>query len=135
NFTVSNFIRRAQKLSILNQIKHNQSKNDLSFSIHHKHKHDDSLISIDRLDEINTLDLEQIILDAYNQAISIVHHSKMLQALKQNNIINLKTLSEFVFDSLRKSSKMFGYSSRTTIGSNEELESDDDADDGDENVD
>ncbi|CAF4745452.1 unnamed protein product, partial [Rotaria sp. Silwood2] len=30
---------------------------------------------------------------------------------------------------------MFGYSSRTTIGNNEELESDDDADDGDENVD
>ena len=66
NFTVSNFIRRAQKLSLLNQIKYNPLENHLSFPTHHKHKDDDSLISIDHLSEINTLDLEQIISDAYN---------------------------------------------------------------------
>ncbi|CAF1475339.1 unnamed protein product [Rotaria sordida] len=90
--------------------------------------------SRNHLDEINTLDLEQIISDAYNQAIDIVHHSKMLQALKQNDIIDLKTLSKFVFDSLRKSSKMFGYSSRVTTDNKEELESDDDGVDEDENA-
>ncbi|CAF1483679.1 unnamed protein product [Rotaria sordida] len=90
--------------------------------------------SRNHLDEINTLDLEQIISDAYNQAIDIVHHSKMLQELKPNDIIDLKTLSEFVFDSLRKSSKMFGYSSRVTTDNNEELESDDDGVDEDEDA-
>ena len=134
NFTVSNFIRRAQKLSLLNQMKYNQLENHLSFPTHHKHKRDDSLISIDHLDEINTLDLEQIVSDAYNQAIDIVHNSKILQTLKQNDIIDLKTLNDFVFDSLRKSSKRFGYSSRATTDNNEELESDDDEDDKDENT-
>ncbi len=37
NFTVKNFIRRSQKLSILNQFKYNQSEKDLSFPVHHKH--------------------------------------------------------------------------------------------------
>ncbi|CAF4597063.1 unnamed protein product, partial [Rotaria socialis] len=134
NFTVNNFIRRAQKLSILNEIKYNQSKNYLSFPVHHKHKQDDPLIYTDRLDEISTLNVEQIILGAHNQAINIVKHSKMLHILNQNNIVNLKDLSDFVFDCLKRSSKMYGYSSQTTIDNNEELESDDDDDDEDEDV-
>ncbi|CAF2146013.1 unnamed protein product [Rotaria magnacalcarata] len=132
NFTVNNFIRRAQKLSILNEIKYNQSKNHLSFPVHHKHKQNDPLIYTDRLDEIDQLNVEQIILDAYDQAINIVKNSNMLEILNQNNITNLKNLSDFVFDCLRKSSKMYGYSSQTTIDNNEELESDDDGDDEDE---
>ncbi|CAM2723300.1 unnamed protein product [Rotaria socialis] len=134
NFTVNNFIRRAQKLSILNQIKYNQSKNYLSFPVHHKHKQDDPLIYTDRLDEISTLNVEQIILGTYNQAINIVKHSKMLHILNQNNIVNSKDLSDFVFDCLKRSSEMYGYSSQTTIDNNEELESDDDDDDEDEDV-
>lgn len=134
NFTVNNFINRSQKLSILNEVKCNQSKNHLSFPVHHKHKHDDSLTSTDQLNEINTLNIEQIILDAYNHAIDIVKHSNMLHTLNQNDIQNLNDLSDFVFDSLRKSSKMYGYSSQATIDDHEELESDDDEDDEDEDV-
>ncbi|CAF3430798.1 unnamed protein product [Rotaria socialis] len=102
--------------------------------LHHKHKQDDPLIYTDRLDEISTLNVEQIILGTYNQAINIVKHSKMLHILNQNNIVNLKDLSDFVFDCLKRSSKMYGYSSQTTIDNNEELESDDDDDDEDEDV-
>ncbi|CAM4897582.1 unnamed protein product [Rotaria socialis] len=102
--------------------------------LHHKHKQDDPLIYTDRLDEISTLNVEQIILGAHNQAINIVKHSKMLHILNQNNIVNLKDLSDFVFDCLKRSSKMYGYSSQTTIDNNEELESDDDDDDEDEDV-
>ena len=57
----------------------------------------------------------------------------MLQTLKENGIIDLKTLSEFVFYSLRKSSKMCGYSSRATVDNDEKPESGDDEDDEDEN--
>ncbi|CAF2821613.1 unnamed protein product [Rotaria sp. Silwood2] len=126
NFTVNNFIRRSQKLSILNQIKYDQSENNLCFPLHYKHKHDDSLTSPDRLDEIDTLDVELVISNAYNQAINIVKHSKMLQTLTRNGITDIDNLGEFVFDSLRKTSKMFGHSSQATIDHNEELESDDD---------
>ncbi|CAF1442037.1 unnamed protein product [Adineta steineri] len=131
NFTVNNFIQRAQKLCILNQMKHNQSENGLSFPVHHKHKHDALLISTDRLDEVDTLNLDQIISDAYNQAIDIVRSSNILLELEENDIINLETLNKFVYDNLKKSSKMFNYSSRAANDNNEELESDDDGDDED----
>ncbi|CAF3380055.1 unnamed protein product [Rotaria socialis] len=97
NFTVSNFLRLAQKLSILNQI-----------------KYDDSLVSSNQLAEIDKLDVEEIISNAYGQAMYIVKHSEILNGLKRYNIINLTDLSTFLFDSFTKSSKMFGYSSRAT---------------------
>ncbi|CAF1459087.1 unnamed protein product [Adineta ricciae] len=129
NFTVKNFVQRAQKLCILNQIKHNQLNNGLSFPVHHKHKHDDLLTVADNLDEINTLDLEQIMSDAYEQAVNIVHHSNMLLELEENDMINLEILSKFIYNNLKKSSKMFGHSSQATTYINEELESDDDGED------
>ncbi|CAF4248228.1 unnamed protein product, partial [Adineta steineri] len=92
NFTVKNFIRRSQKLSILNQMKYNQNEKDLSFPIHHKQKREHSLVSSHQLDEIDTLDIEQIIAHAYDQAIHIVKHSKMLDALNQHGINSLDSL-------------------------------------------
>ncbi|CAF4669831.1 unnamed protein product [Rotaria socialis] len=93
----NNFLRLAQKLSILNQI-----------------KYDDSLVSSNQLAEIDKLDVEEIISNAYGQAMYIVKHSEILNGLKRYNIINLTDLSTFLFDSFTKSSKMFGYSSRAT---------------------
>ncbi|CAF4549539.1 unnamed protein product [Rotaria socialis] len=63
NFAVKDFIGRSQKISILNQLKHNQSEKDLSVPIPHKYKREYSLISSHRLDEIDTLDIEQVILN------------------------------------------------------------------------
>ncbi|CAF3042698.1 unnamed protein product, partial [Rotaria sp. Silwood2] len=99
--------------------------------MHHKHKLDDSLVSSDRSNEIDTLDVEQIISNAYDQAIHVVQHSKMLDVLYQHDIINLKELSAFVFDNLSKTSKMFGYSSQITNDNTEEFELDEENDDND----
>ena len=121
NFTVKNFIRRSQKLSILNQIKYNQSEKDLSFPIHHKHKREHSFASSYQLDEIDTLDIEQLISNAYDQALHIVKHSKMLDVLKQYNINSLNGVSEFIFNILNKNSRMINYSWRTENNTIEEF--------------
>ncbi|CAF1323453.1 unnamed protein product [Rotaria sp. Silwood1] len=131
NFTVSNFIRRSQKLSILNQFKYDQSDDTLSFTTHQKHEHDNSLVLSDQLDEFDKLNVEQIILNAYDQAIHIVEDSNMLDVLRQHDILDLKDLSGFVFGNLRKSSKMFSYSSGTPTDNNEEFELDEENDDND----
>ena len=94
NFTVKNFIGRAQKLSILNQMKYNQSKSDLCFPIHHKQKREHSSTSTDQLNEIDRLDIQQLILNAYDQAIYIVQHSKICDTLNQFNINSLNDVSQ-----------------------------------------
>ncbi|CAF0810328.1 unnamed protein product [Adineta steineri] len=97
NFTVKIFIRRSQKLSILNQMGCNQNEKDLSFPIHHKQKLEHSLVTLHQLDEIDTLNIEQIIAHAYDQAIHIVKHSKMLDALNQHGINSLDSLSIYIY--------------------------------------
>jgi hypothetical protein len=78
NFTVKSFIQRSQKLCILNQMKHHQAENGLSFPVHHKHKREPILSSSYELDEIDSLDIEQLISNAYDQARRILEHSKIL---------------------------------------------------------
>lgn len=129
NFTVNNFIKRSQKLAILNQFKYDQTEHNLSFPKHHKHKHDDSTVLPNQMNEIDKLDVEQIISNAYDQAIHISQHSKMLDVLERYDLIGLQNLSEFVFDNLTKTSKMFNYSSQMTSYDVEEFELDDENDD------
>jgi hypothetical protein len=129
NFTVKNFLRRSQKLSILNQLKYNQLEKDLSFPIHHKHKREHSLASSHPLDEIDTLDIEQLISNAYDQAIHIVQHSKMLDTLNQYNINNLNDLSKYIFNILHKNSRMINYSSPTVNNVIDEFGLDEENDD------
>lgn len=84
NFTVSDFLRRSQKLSILNQIKHEQINNNneryLQFPVHHKHKKDDNLVIEQKLDEVYDLNIEKIIANSYEMAIGL---------LRQLNITSL----------------------------------------------
>ena len=131
NFTVKTFIGRAQKLSILNQMKHDHSRNDLSFPIHHKHQHVHSMPSIDQLNEIDTLDVQQSILNAYDRAVDIVEHSGILDTLSQYNIHNLYDLSEFVFDTLKKNSRLINYFSPTENDTVEEFGLEEENDDSD----
>ncbi|CAF1610778.1 unnamed protein product [Adineta ricciae] len=115
NFTVRNFLRRSQKLAILNEIKYDSSEKDLRFPIHHKHKREDfSLTPYSQLDDIDTLDIEQIVLDA------------------KFNLDNMNALSQYVFDVLRKNSKMINYSSPIEIDSDQEFGLDEENEDNDE---
>ncbi|CAF4814541.1 unnamed protein product [Rotaria socialis] len=129
NFTINNFIKLSQKLAILNQFKYDQSEHNFSFPKYHKHKHDDRLVLPDQLNEIDRLDIEQIINNAYDQATHIVQHSKMLDVLKRYDLIKLQSLSEFVFDNLSKTSKMRNFSSQITNYYVDEFDLDDKNDD------
>ncbi|CAF1133516.1 unnamed protein product [Didymodactylos carnosus] len=93
NFTVADFLRRSQKISVLNRIKCEQlSQQDdnerLSFPIHHKHNHDNHPSSIQNLDDIDQLDIEKIISDAFNQALQLTERLQISKLLKNMTSLN-----------------------------------------------
>ncbi|CAF4984796.1 unnamed protein product [Rotaria magnacalcarata] len=76
NFTAVDFLRRSQKISLLNSIKCNQvsqqdDDNILSFPIHHKHNRNNNLPSLENLDDMDQLNVEKIISNTFNQAIEL----------------------------------------------------------------
>ncbi|CAF3407089.1 unnamed protein product [Rotaria socialis] len=73
---VHDFLRRAQRLSLLNDIKckqlHNGSVDKLVFSVHHKHRVErQSSFTRSQL-EIDKIDIEQVITDAYHHAVDML---------------------------------------------------------------
>ncbi|CAF3424268.1 unnamed protein product [Rotaria socialis] len=132
NFTVKDFLRRSQQLSILNQLKYGQLNKSISFPVHHKHKQEYSSTSSNQLDDIDTLDIEHIILAAYDQAIDVVKHSKMYYQLNQHNINNLSDLSKCIFDTLNNNSRMINYSSPASHNTADEFGLDEENDDNDD---
>lgn len=131
NFSIKDFIRRSQKISILNQMKYHQAEKDLSFPIHHKHRREHSLTSVHELDEIDKLDISQLISNAYDQAIDIVKTSKILDTLHEHKISCLNDLSDYIFNILSKNSRMINYSFRTESNITEEYGLDEENDDND----
>ena len=132
NFTVKNFLKRSQKLSILTQLKYNQFENSLSFPIHHKHKSGYSSTATYPLDGIDTLDIEMLISNAYDQAIELVKHSKMFDTLNEYNINNLNDISKCIYEILNKNSRMINYSSPTPNEPVDEFGLDEENDDNDD---
>ncbi|CAF3443778.1 unnamed protein product [Rotaria socialis] len=112
-------------------IKHNQLENDLSFPIHHKRKHESSLPSSHQLDDIDTLDIQKLISNAYDQALRLVKHSKILDKLNEHKINCLNDLSNYIFNVLNKNSRMINYSFRTENNTSEEFGLDEENDDND----
>ena len=112
-------------------MKYDHSKNDLSFPIHHKHRHVHSTPSMDQLNEIDTLDIQQLIANAYDRAVDIVEHSGIFDTLSQHSIHNLYDLSKFVFDTLKKNSRLINYSSPTEKNTIQEFGSEEENDDSD----
>ncbi|CAF3407520.1 unnamed protein product [Rotaria socialis] len=132
NFTVKDFLRRSQQLSKLNQLKYGQLNKSISFPVHHKHKQEYSSTSSNQLDDIDTLDIEHIILATYDQAIDVVKHSKMYYQLNEHNINNLSDLSKCIFDTLNKNSRMINYSSPASHNTADEFGLDEENDDNDD---
>ncbi|CAF1550783.1 unnamed protein product [Rotaria sp. Silwood1] len=124
-------MRRSQKLSILNQFKHNHLEKDLSFPIHHKHKCEHPLQSSHQLDNIDTLDIQKLISNAYDQALRLVKYSKILVKLNEHQINCLNDLSSYIFDMLNKNSRMINYSFRTENNTTDEFGLDEENEDND----
>ncbi|CAF3007706.1 unnamed protein product [Rotaria sp. Silwood2] len=111
NLTVSDFLHRSQKLSILNQIKHERNNNHnqikLRFPIHHKHKQDDDLILEQKLNEVFDLEIEKVITNAYDMAIALVKPLNIIPVLKKHNILEMDMLSQYVYSNLKDKSRLF----------------------------
>ncbi|CAF1180854.1 unnamed protein product [Didymodactylos carnosus] len=138
NFTVSDFLRRAEKLSILNQIKRSQQSNNndhLLFPVHHKHKKDNHLLKLQITDDVEQLDIEQTILDSYNTSIRLIEDLHMSTVLKQHGIFQLQQLSKYVFHELSSASKMFDNctTNNTSDDSDSDSEREPELDDADNN--
>lgn len=131
NFTVKGFLRRSEKISLLNQFKYDQLEKKLSFPIHHKHKQRDLLASSYELDDIDMLDIMELISSAYDKAIHLLEHSKIVDTLSKHNINCLSDLSSFIFNLLSKNSRMINYSFQTEDSIVEEFGLDEENEDND----
>ncbi|CAF4397583.1 unnamed protein product, partial [Didymodactylos carnosus] len=135
NFTVSDFFRRAEKLSILNQIKCDEQSNNghLSFPVHHKRRKDYHLLTLQVADDVEQLDIEQTILDSYSTSIKLIEDLHMSTVLKQHDIFQLEQLSKYVFHELNSASKMFDNSTANNTSDDSDSEWEPELDDGDNN--
>ncbi|CAF2761554.1 unnamed protein product [Rotaria sp. Silwood2] len=97
---------------------------------HYKHRHDRQPLSKSIQDEIDQIDIEQLIADAYDDAVTIYNDLEVLDILEQKHVLGLNLLSAYIFEHLNKNSQMYNFSSQVdTIDSEEfELAADDDED-------
>jgi hypothetical protein len=132
NFSVKSFLKRCEKISIINSIKNRGGQiGDYQFYFpqHHKNHKETYNYSIDHINEFNLTEtaIEIIIKNAFEKAIKYVSMANMTKFLKTKNIYTLSSLSTFTRTILnRSSSKIVDY----TIDNNS---SDEDSDE--ENLD
>ncbi|CAF4104475.1 unnamed protein product [Rotaria sp. Silwood2] len=137
NFTVHDFLRRAQRLSLLNDIKckqlHNGSVDKLVFPVHYKHRVERQSSFTHSQLEIDEIDIERVITDAYHHAVDMLEGLDILNLLEKKHVLGLKPLSEYLFRQLNSNSQKHNYSSQISNIDDEVFESDDDNDeDGDD---
>ena len=140
NFTVADFLRRSQKISILNRIKCDQVYDEenvesLSFPVHHKHKKDAQSHATEDTNDIDRLDIEQIIKNAYDQALQLTERLGISKLLEENNVLDLDELSEFVFQRMNSSSKTYDNSQVSANQVDKDLDLEEDSDGSETNED
>ncbi|CAF1545768.1 unnamed protein product, partial [Rotaria sp. Silwood1] len=130
NFTAADFLRRSEKLSILNEEKCNnvldENDRELKFPIHHKENrvYYDSLSNLNDIDKIN---VENIVLAAFNRAKELVSNLNILPSLKECNACELNGLSKNISDSIR-----FNINSDNYLATDSDSSSDSESDYDDE---
>ena len=126
------FIQRAQKLSLLNNVKykqrHDQSVSKLIFPVHYKHRYDQQPLSKSIQDEIDQIDIEQLIANAHDDAVTIYNDLEVLDLLQQKHVLGLNPLSAYIFEYLNTNSQTYNFPSQVEIIDREEfgLAADDD---------
>ncbi|CAM4810979.1 unnamed protein product [Rotaria magnacalcarata] len=137
NFTVHDFLRRAQRLSLLNDIKCKQLQNGsvdkLVFPVHYKHRIERQSSFTHSQLEIDEIDIEPVITNAYHHAVDMLEGLDILNLLAEKHVLELKPLSEYLFRQLNSNSQKHNYSSQISNIDDEVFKSDDDNDeDGDD---
>ncbi|CAF1545458.1 unnamed protein product, partial [Rotaria sordida] len=105
NFSVSQFLNKTEKISILNHFKSTEGNNvecPLKFPIHHKNQREERTPSTISLSSSSTTinDIEKVIIRAYHEAEKIMNTLELLQILKENDLDDIKKLNSFVFQQL-----------------------------------
>ncbi|CAF5196223.1 unnamed protein product, partial [Rotaria magnacalcarata] len=87
------FLRLAQILSLLNDIKFKQLNdgpdNNFVFPVHHKHRKDRQSSFTQSQSDIDQMDIEQIITDAYHKTVDMLDRLEMLNLLKEKRALGL----------------------------------------------
>ena len=109
NFSVKSFMKRCEKISIINSIKSRGGHvGDYRFHFPHHHKNDKETMnySINLIQELNfnEHDVENIINTAYERAKNYVSMVNMSQRLIKKNLYSLPNLNSFLGRYLSKSS-------------------------------
>ncbi|CAF3298097.1 unnamed protein product [Rotaria sp. Silwood2] len=135
NFTVKSFIKRCEKISIIDSIKSHKGQVDnyiCKFPQHHKTVKEIHNYSINRIKQLDLTesDIEEIIKNAFESAKQYVTMVNMTKLLINKNIYTLPELSRFIKMNISKSSsKVIDY----TEGIDFDKDSDEDESDNDEN--
>jgi hypothetical protein len=140
NFTIDDFLQRAEKLTTLQLIKCEEQSsnkpNHLLFPVHHKHKQGD-FSPLQTMININELNIEEIIFKAYKKAQEFIKTLNMSALLQKNKAFMLKDLSMKVMEHFKTRCKT---SDNATIDPDSDLsdtdntnEEDDDEDEESEN--
>ncbi len=90
-------------MSLLNDIKVKQSNdesvNNLVFPVHYKHRNDRQPSCTESQSGIDQIDIEQIITEAYYEAIDMLDGLEILNVLKNKRVLGLKLLSDMYLNS------------------------------------
>jgi hypothetical protein len=106
NFSISQFLNKIEKISILNHVKSTEEGNNvecsLKFPVHHKNRQKETTSSTNSLNSSSMTrdDIEKIIIKAYREAEKIMDCLKLSQILKENDLDDIKKLNSFVFQQL-----------------------------------
>jgi hypothetical protein len=128
NFSVKSFLKRCEKISVINSIKgrsNHMGVHNFKFPEHHKNKNNLYNYSINNNRQLNITehDIEKIINSAFETAKKYVSMVNMAPLLRNKNIYSLVESSKFVKAVLRKScSTIVDY----TDGDDSDKDSDDD---------
>ena len=133
NFSVHDFLRRSKRLSILNEIKcqqlHDETTNSLIFPVHHKHRKTRGPSTTLTQNDIDQLDVENIIIYAYNKAVHMLDGLDVLDSLRRRGLLEINSLSEFFSRQWNSNSRTHDNSSQPLSKVSDMFETGDDDDD------
>jgi hypothetical protein len=131
NFTVNQFLRRAGKLSVLQDIErqneHDESESSLQFPKHHKRRHKKTALLTDRLQVSTNIitqnTIEQTICRAFDDAFDMLSVLGIDETLKEAHRSTLNDVSTFVRVQIERKSHTTDYSENWNGYSDDESDS------------
>ena len=109
NFSIYQFLKKSQKVCILNSIKtQEQLTGDphcIKFPTHRKQQQNprQTLQASQNLNQITIATIEEVILDSYSCAISFMDELEMSASLKSNKVYEMNDLCQHIRDHLQQS--------------------------------